>query len=101
MLGVALKDRISNDQWRQMWIETIANLKWNRVGHAAKFVDGLLTRLILEWTDTKAGDTLQRDGRTKLRESLQTGSMSPRIGKSGLDYARPMFSSGHKWVDDD
>lgn len=54
MLGLSLRDRIPNNQLRQMTgvtdaIVRITNLKWNWAGHVARFADGRWTKKILEW----------------------------------------------------
>lgn len=54
MLGLSLRDRVPNNQLRQMTgitdaIVRITNLKWNWAGHVARFADGRWTKRILEW----------------------------------------------------
>ncbi|KAL3283461.1 hypothetical protein HHI36_006605 [Cryptolaemus montrouzieri] len=54
MLGLYLRDRISNDIIRQRsgvedGISRIATLKWKWAGHLARTTDGRWTKKILEW----------------------------------------------------
>lgn len=76
-LGLSLRDRISNNQLRQMTgvtdaIVQITNLKWNWVSHVA---DGRWTKKIVEWRPGQDAvrDAHHRDSQTTLRESGQTG----------------------------
>lgn len=54
MLGISLRDRVTNETIRQRTgvtdaIERITSLKWNWSGHVARFSDGRWTKRIVEW----------------------------------------------------
>ncbi|CAG9837260.1 unnamed protein product [Diabrotica balteata] len=54
MLGITLRDRITNEDIRRRTgvtdiIEKIARLKWRWAGHIARMTDGRWTKRLLEW----------------------------------------------------
>ncbi|CAH2243097.1 jg14118 [Pararge aegeria aegeria] len=105
MLGVSLRDRISNVEIRRRIRVTdiaqrVAKLKWQWAGHIVRRKDGRWGPKVLEWQPRTGKRSIGRGGHATLSASqLAAGSKRLRTVEFGTPYKRPMSSSGRLSVD--
>ncbi|CAH2267525.1 jg22613 [Pararge aegeria aegeria] len=102
MLGVSLRDRIRNVEFRRRTRVTdiaqrVAKLKWQWAGHIVRRKDARWGPKVQEWQPRTGKRSVGRQ--TTLSASLAAGSKRHRTVEFGTPYKRPMSSSGRLSVD--